>query len=142
MLVNEIDDQWQIDLVDLSFISRVNDDYKFLLTYIVVLTKYARVMPSMEKSVKSLVNAVAYIYTTSKRTPSKIPGDKVKEFVNRNSNNFCKITECASFPRKMTTSKLALWNVSKERSSLKCGDMWTLWMISFLRTTTVNTERY
>ena len=31
VLVHGIDDQWQIDLVDMSSLSRVNNDYKFLL---------------------------------------------------------------------------------------------------------------
>ena len=41
VLVLRIDDQWQIDLVDLSSLSRVNDNYKFILTCIDVLSKYA-----------------------------------------------------------------------------------------------------
>ena len=45
VLVQGIDDQWQIDLVDLSSLSRVNDDYKFLLMCIDVLSKYAWVVP-------------------------------------------------------------------------------------------------
>ena len=103
VLVHGIDIQWKIDLVDLSSPSRVNDDYKLLLTCIDVLTEYASVM------------------------------------------------ECTSFPRKMTTYKPASWNVSREHSKKKCLDTllipeidhtWTLWMISFCRTTTVHTEQY
>ena len=76
-------DQWQIDLVDLSSLFRVNDDYKFLLTCINVLSKYARVVPVKGKYAKSLVDEVAYILTTSKRTPIKIQGNKGNEYVNR-----------------------------------------------------------
>ena len=39
VLVHGIDDQWQIDLVDLFSLSHVNDDYKFILTCIDVLSK-------------------------------------------------------------------------------------------------------
>ena len=79
VLVHGIDYQWQIDLVDLSSsLSRVNDNYKFLLTCIDVLSKYAWVVPMKNKSAKSLVDAVAYIFTTSKRMPNKIQGDKGK----------------------------------------------------------------
>ena len=41
VLVHGIEDQGQIDLVDLSSLSRVNDDYTFLLTCIDVISKYA-----------------------------------------------------------------------------------------------------
>ena len=90
VLVHGIYDQWQIDLVDLSSLSRVNDNYKFLLTCIDVLSKYAWVVPMKDKSAKSLVDAVAYIFTTSKRMPNKIQGDKGKEFVNRKFKSFLK----------------------------------------------------
>ena len=78
VLVHGIDDQWQIDMVDLSSLSRVNDNYKFLLTCIDVLSKYACVVHMKDKSAKSLVDAAAYIFTTSKRMPNKIQGDKSK----------------------------------------------------------------
>ena len=90
VLVHGIDDQWQIDLVDLSSLSRVNDNYKFLLTCIEVLSKYAWVVPMKDKSAKSLVDAVAHMFTTSKRMPNKIQGDKSKEFVNRKFKSFLK----------------------------------------------------
>ena len=66
------------DLVDLSSLSHVNDNYKFILTCIDVLSTYAWVVPMKDKSAKSLVDAVAYIFTTSKRMPNKIQGDKGK----------------------------------------------------------------
>ena len=69
--------------MDLSSLSRVNDKYKILLTCIDVLIKYAWVVPMMDKFAKSLVDAVAYIFTTSKRMPNKIQGDKNKESVHR-----------------------------------------------------------
>ena len=76
--------------MDLSSLSRVNDNYKFLLTCIDVLSKYAWVVPMKDKSAKSVVDAVAYIFTTSKRMPNKIQGDKGQEFVNRKFKSFLK----------------------------------------------------
>ena len=78
VLVHEIYDQWQIDLVDLSSLSRINDNCKFLLTCIDVLPNNARVVPMKDKSAKSLVDAVAYIFTTSKRMPNHLQGDTGK----------------------------------------------------------------
>ena len=90
ILVHGIDDQWQIDLVDLSSLSRVNDNYKFILTCVDVLSKYSWVVPMKDTSAKSLVDAVAYIFTTSNRMSNKIQGDKDKEFVNRKFKSFLK----------------------------------------------------
>ena len=78
VLVHGIDDQWQMYLVDLSSLSRVNDVYKFRLTCINLLSKYAWVVHMKDKSSKSLVDAVTYIFTISKRMPNKIQGDKGK----------------------------------------------------------------
>ena len=43
--------------MDLSSLSRVNDNYKFLFMCIDVLSKYAWVVPMKDKSAKSLVDA-------------------------------------------------------------------------------------
>lgn len=39
--VNNIDDVWEMDLVDLKMYKNDNDQYAYLLTVIDVLTKYA-----------------------------------------------------------------------------------------------------
>ena len=78
VLVHGIDDQWQIDLVTLSSLSRASDNYTFLLTCIDLLSKYVWVVPMKDNPAKSLVDAVAYIFNTSKRMPNTIQGDKGK----------------------------------------------------------------
>ena len=50
VLVNDIDHQWEIDLVDLSGISKVNNNHTFLLTVFDVLSKYAWVKPLKNKT--------------------------------------------------------------------------------------------
>ena len=72
VIVHGIDDQWKIDLVDLSSLSRVNDHYTFLLMCIDILPKYAWAVPMKHNSAKSPVHAVAYIVNTSKIIPNKI----------------------------------------------------------------------
>ena len=74
--------------MDLSSLSRVNDNYKFLLTCIDVLSKYAWVVPMKDKSAKSLVDAVAYIFTTLKRMANKIQGIKANNSLIVSSNHF------------------------------------------------------
>ena len=90
VLVGGIDDQWQIDLVDLSSLSRENNKFRFLLTCIDVLSKYAWVVPLKDKSAQSVVVAMENILTDSNRTPNAIQGDKGKEFVNRKFNSMLK----------------------------------------------------
>ena len=75
--------------MDLSTLSRVNDNYKFLFTCIHVLSKYAWVVPMKDKSATSLVEAVAYIFTTSKIMPNKTQGGvKTHNSVIVSSNHF------------------------------------------------------
>ena len=76
VLVHGIDDEWQSDLLDLSSLSRVNDEYKFILKCIDVLSKYAWAVHMIDKSAKLLVDTVAYIFATSKRMSNKLKGDQ------------------------------------------------------------------
>ena len=87
VLVGGIDDQWQIDLVDLSSLSRENNTFRFLLTCIDVLSKYAWVVPLKDKSEQSVVVAMENILIDSNRTPNAIQGDKGKEFVTQQIMN-------------------------------------------------------
>ena len=52
-----IDDLWQADLADVSSLSKYNDNFKFLLTCIDVLSKYAWVVPLKNKSGKTITDA-------------------------------------------------------------------------------------
>ena len=47
-------------------------------------------MENDDKSAKSLVDAVAYIFTTSNIRPNTLQGDTDKEFVNRKFKSFLK----------------------------------------------------
>ena len=83
VLVGGIDSQWQIDLVDLSSISHLNKKYKFILTCIDFLSKYAWGIALKDKSADSVVHAMKRIFESSGRIPKKIQLDKGKEFINR-----------------------------------------------------------
>ena len=41
VVVHQIDEQWQIDLVDMSKPSKCNDGFKFIMVVIDILSKYA-----------------------------------------------------------------------------------------------------
>lgn len=89
VLVSEMDYQWESDLVDLSSLSRYNNGYKFLVTTIDVLSKFAWVIPLKDKSGKSLVSAFTKILKGG-RKPKKLHTDHGSEFVNRTFQNYLK----------------------------------------------------
>ena len=62
-----IDHQWQADLVDLGKLASYNKGFKYLLTCIGVLSKYAWVVPLKDKTGKSLKEAFQVIFKTGRQ---------------------------------------------------------------------------
>ena len=83
VIVFEKDESWQIDLVDLTKLSKMNDGYKFLLIAIDVFSKYVWIEPMKSKSALEVERALSKIFLESKRKPQTIQTDKGKEFLNR-----------------------------------------------------------
>lgn len=89
VIVYDIDEQWQVDLVDLSKLSKKNDGNKFLLVVIDILSKYAWVKPLKNKSAISVKTAFQDILKKG-RQPKTLQSDKGTEFLNSQMNNFLK----------------------------------------------------
>eukprot|EP00732_Lithocolla_globosa_P002836 Lithocolla_globosa_v1_NODE_1995_length_2217_cov_64.659574.p2 type:complete len:155 gc:universal NODE_1995_length_2217_cov_64.659574:967-503(-) len=74
--VGGIDDQWQADLVDMTRFSKENDGYKFILTVIDILSKYAWVVPLKNKTGVEVAKAFQEIFKEDKhgnhREPEKM----------------------------------------------------------------------
>ena len=87
VLVSGVDWQWESDLVDLSSLSRYNNGYKWLVTTIDVLSKYAWVVPMKDKTGKSLVEAFKKILKGG-RKPTKLHTDHGTEFLNKQFQAF------------------------------------------------------
>ena len=81
VLVGRIDQQWQADLVDLQSVLKNNDGYKYLLTCIDVISKYAWVVPIKNKAGKSIIDAFETIF--AERKPAKLQTDKGTKCLNR-----------------------------------------------------------
>jgi hypothetical protein len=62
VVVYGIDHQWQADLVDLAKLSSYNKGFKYLLTCIDVLSRYAWVVPFTDKTGKTLKYAFQVIF--------------------------------------------------------------------------------
>eukprot|EP00732_Lithocolla_globosa_P001254 Lithocolla_globosa_v1_NODE_591_length_3661_cov_41.346644.p1 type:complete len:354 gc:universal NODE_591_length_3661_cov_41.346644:876-1937(+) len=76
-----IDVQWQIDLADLSRLSKENKGFKYLLTVIDVLSKYAWAVPLKTKTGPEVRAALDKIFASG-RIPKIIQSDDGKEFYN------------------------------------------------------------
>ena len=81
VIVGGIDQQWQADLADVSSLSKYNGGYRYILTCIDILSKYAWAIPLKDKRGSTLVSAFQQILKSG-RKPEKLQTDQGKEFVN------------------------------------------------------------
>lgn len=79
--VQNIDDLWEADLVDLRSIKQYNDGYGYLLVIIDVLSKFAWVEPLADKSAATVAGAFERVLSSTERCPVQLQTDKGKEFV-------------------------------------------------------------
>ena len=70
-----------------------NDGYRFLLTVVNVLSKYAWVVPLEDKTGKSPVDAFDTIFKKDGRVPERLQTDAGKEFLNK---QFWHLRTCAN----------------------------------------------
>jgi len=82
VIVYKIDEQWQMDLVDLSKLSRYNSSYKYILVCIDIFSKYAWIVPLKSKSASELKEAIQTIFDKDQRQPEVLQTDKGTEFLN------------------------------------------------------------
>ena len=82
VVVSSMDDQWQADLIVIPALASQNDGYKYLLTCMDVLSKYAWVVPLKDKAGATLVAAFTRILSGG-RKPKRLQCDKGTEFTNR-----------------------------------------------------------
>jgi transposase InsO family protein len=125
-----INDLWQCDLVDLSALSRSNDNYKYLLTCIDVLSKYGRVVPIKNKTAGAVTNAFAEMIKDVR--PRLLQTDKGTEFLN------------STFQKLLSVNGIK--HYTSQNDDIKCAvvERWhrTLLAKLYRYFTHVNTERY
>ena len=88
MICPGLDHLWQVDLVDLTNLSKYNDSNRFLLTCIDCLSRYAWVVPIKNKSANSVLEAFASLI--GDRRPTHLQSDKGSEFLNSKFQEFLK----------------------------------------------------
>ena len=80
---DEVDGQWQADLLDMSFFSRENKGVKYLLVVEDVLSRFALVQPLKNKKGPTVTNAFKKILKANKdNPPRRLQTDKGTEFYN------------------------------------------------------------
>ena len=80
--VNDIDEQWQMDLADMQQIRQRNDNYRYILTCIDILSRFAWARPLKTKQGAEVAKAIEDIFESSNRQPKRIQTDQGTEFYN------------------------------------------------------------
>jgi hypothetical protein len=104
-LVDNIDDQWQTDLIDLRSISYENKGFNFILVIIDVFSKYAWTIPIKNKTPLEIINAFKRTFNSSGRKPLYVVSDKGKEYVNMDFRNFLESNNINYFSTKNEDTK-------------------------------------
>ena len=81
IIVSGIDSQWEADLIDVQELASLNKGFRFLLTVIDTLSKYAWVVPIKNKTGSATAEAFAKIFKKG-RKPQYLRTDAGKEFEN------------------------------------------------------------
>src|SRR5215204_1742794 len=123
-----VDQQWQMDLVDMSSLSRYNDQYRFLLTGIDVLSKYAFAKPLKDKRGQTVTKALDDIIKETARKPATLQSDKGTEFLNSTFQTYLQKNgimffttqnediKCCIVERFHRTLKNKMWRYFTERN--------------------------
>ena len=96
VVVDGIDDQWDMDLMDMSSISKHNDGFHFVLLCIDIFSRYVWLQPLKSKQNKEVVAALKVIFEQG-RIPSKIRHDKGSEFTGQVTTKYLKEQGVVSF---------------------------------------------
>ena len=151
VVVYGIDHQWQADLVDIAKLASYNKGYKYLLTCIDVLSRYAWVVPLKDKTGKSLKDAFHGLFETGRR-PIRLQTDRGTEFTNRVFQKFLKEndvhffttyndeTKASIVERFNRTLKTKMWKYFTYRETLAYLDVLPDLVESYNRTVLPFTE--
>lgn len=89
VVINKVDEMYDLDLADVSSLSKYNNQVKFLLICIDIFSRFLWVQPLKNKTGKEVVKALNKIFSEG-RTCTKLRSDKGTEFVNRVVKDYLK----------------------------------------------------
>ena len=133
VVVARIDDEWETDLVIIDLLSKHNNGYRYILTVIDVLSKFAWIEPMKTKTGESLVEAFSRIIKKG-RTPGMFHTDKGTEFTNEQFQKLLKEhnirfftthneTKASIVERFNRTLKGKMWKYFTANNTLKYIDI-------------------
>jgi hypothetical protein len=91
-----VDYQWQADLADLQTLAKFNNNYRYILTVIDVVSRFAWSKPLKNKTASSVTNAMEEILKEG-RVPVKLQTDLGTEFFNTTFQHLMKTYEITHF---------------------------------------------
>ncbi|MDI9312884.1 MAG: transposase family protein, partial [Limnohabitans sp.] len=119
VIAETVNEQFQADIVDMQKFSRYNKGFKYILTVVDVLSKFAFAIPLKDKTSQSVQKAFEKIFKI--RIPNKIQTDKGKEFINQNVQSLFKKHNIHYFSSNNPDIKCS--NIERLNRTLK-GKMW------------------
>lgn len=81
--ITNIDDLWEMDLIDMQKFSRNNKGNKYIMAVIDCFSRFAWCVAIKNKTPGEIVRAFDILFSGTSRRPGKIQSDKGKEFDNR-----------------------------------------------------------
>lgn len=106
--ITNLDDLWEMDLIDMQKISKFNKGYKYILAVIDCFSKFAWCIPIKRKKPDDVVSAFNVIFAKTDRKPVKIQSDKGREFVNRKVKEYFNELNIEFFTTRDPTTKAAI----------------------------------
>ena len=96
VVVEGIDDQFDIDLASLIYYADDNDGYKYLLVVIDIFSRYGWVEPLKDKTAKEIVKAFDKILQEG-RIPKRLRSDAAKDFTSEQFQKYVKSKNITHF---------------------------------------------
>lgn len=81
--ITNIDDLWEMDLIDMQNYSRNNKGNKYILAVIDCFSKFAWCIAIKRKTPAEIIKGFDEIFSSTSRKPIKIQSDNGREFVNK-----------------------------------------------------------
>lgn len=106
--ITNIDDLWEMDLIDMQKYSRTNKGHKYILAVIDCFSKYAWCIPIKRKTPAEIIRGFDEIFSSTKRRPIKIQSDKGREFVNKHVKSYFEDKDITFFTTHDPATKAAI----------------------------------
>lgn len=107
-IITNIDDLWEMDLIDMQKFSRNNNGNRFILAVIDCFSKFVWCVPIKRKTPDEIVKAFDHIFSKTSRRPVKIQSDKGREFVNKNVKSYFACKDISFFTTRDPAIKAAI----------------------------------